>query len=99
MSGDRQVGSRVICYSDGWCEQGGYITTTNYSTVTLLKRMKNTSYTITIGCARNSGTTCSGQQNDQVFKASNTQTSFYIYVNDTSGNSDYWRVSGMAYGY
>ena len=31
-------------YSDGWCEQGGYISTSSTTTVTLLKAYANTSY-------------------------------------------------------
>lgn len=51
MSGDRQVGSRVICYSDGWCEQGarwGGTTSSEWqsSSVTLVKAYKDNNYSL-----------------------------------------------------
>ena len=36
-------------YSDGWCEQGGY-TTTDESTVNLLKTFANTNYSLELCC-------------------------------------------------
>ena len=49
MSGDRQVDSRVICYSDGWCEQGGRypnFASPSSGTFKLLKEYKDTNYMV-----------------------------------------------------
>lgn len=95
MSGDRQVDSRVICYSDGWCEQGGYVSgSAGNKTVTLLKKMKNTSYNIAGQNKYSTGTTLYATD---VVDGSVTKTGFTYYVPYAYGA--YWRVAGIADGY
>lgn len=85
-------------WSDGWCEQGGKVTTASHqygsTTISLLKQMVDTNYNITLG-GRN--TTQSG---NYVFTvgSSVTTSSFDIWDERTTGgnheNECYWRVSG-----
>ena len=85
-------------YSNGWCEQGGKVTTASHqygsTTISLLKQMVDTNYNITLG-GRN--TTENG---NYVFTvgSSVTTSSFDIWDERTTGgnheNECYWRVSG-----
>ena len=85
-------------WSDGWCEQGGKVTTASHqygsTTISLLKQMIDTNYNITLG-GRN--TTENG---NYVFTvgSSVTTSSFDIWDERTTGgnheNECYWRVSG-----
>lgn len=95
MSGDRQVGSRVICYSDGWCEQGGFITGGGSAvTVTLLKPYKNTRYSVTTAEATATASGNAGQANSEVKGSAMTYAKIVFYVNTASAYL-YWRAAGM----
>lgn len=81
-------------YPDGWCEQGGYVSSgTPPITVTLLKQMKNTNYAISIQQANNVG------GNPQHYASVVTgRTTTSITVNQYSNYffPYFWEVKGYA---
>lgn len=82
-------------YSDGWCEQGGITNgAAGAVTVTLPKKMKNTSYNIAGQIKYSSGTLLYATD---VIDGSVTKTGFTYYVPYAYGA--YWRAAGIADGY
>ena len=81
-------------WSDGWCEQGGYSTSSNI-TIKLLKTYANTDYTITLGKAFN--TEISSRFPNIV---STTKTTAQFKVTGTYNNKTgtdcyfYWETKG-----
>ena len=81
-------------WSDGWCEQGGYSTSSNV-TITLLKTYANTNYTITLGKAFNNET---NTRFPNIVSTTKTTTQFKVtgVYNNTSGTDCYfyWETKG-----
>lgn len=77
-------------YSDGWTEQGGICSNTNYATVTLPLPMLDSGYTIVLGP--------NGYDNDAVSRSITdvTKTTFRIKVgyNGSITRNSYWYVCG-----
>lgn len=83
-------------YSDGWIEQGGYISANNTDTTTivLLQEMENTKYFVNFTQSLDKSST---QTTINVTLIPNTQTttSFGILsTNNLNNNSFYWQVNG-----
>lgn len=73
-------------WSDGWCEQGGYSSSSN---ITFLQQMANTNYTISIGNYRNGSATSSDFRYVTAYSVSG-----FTKVID-SNESFWWRVAGQ----
>lgn len=80
-------------YSDGFCEQGGYVNAHNVQTVTLPTAFRDTNYNVYLGSARTSASQA-GEANDQVYRSTFTTDSFNMYINNTSGNTIFWHACG-----
>jgi len=81
-------------YKSGWIEQGGICTSYNYQTITFPIPMIDKNYSVQL-TPRRTSTTQAGTANDQVLFNNCTANSIYVYVNNTSNNGVFWRVSGM----
>lgn len=88
-------------YSDGWCEQGGFFTkTTNPTTVTLFKEMRDDNYVVVLQpTIENSA----DLYEYQIYAGNKTPTSFGTVAgsyNNNGGNTVtrgcYWEVKGYA---
>ena len=87
--------SWYVVYSDGWCEQGGFINT-NHGTISLLKTMQDTNYIVTVqpkASDKGYPSSC------QYFVSELTTNSFYSSYQGLSGGSGsplgrYWQASG-----
>ena len=81
-------------YSDGWCEQGGYSTSSNV-TIKLLKTYANTNYTITLGKAFNNET---NTRFPNIVSTTKTKSQFKVTgtYNNTTGTDCYfyWETKG-----
>lgn len=81
-------------YSDGWCEQGGYSTSSNV-TIKLLKTYANTNYTITLGKAFNDET---NTRFPNIVSTTKTTAQFKVTgtYNNTTGTDCYfyWETKG-----
>lgn len=81
-------------YSDGWCEQGGYSTSSNV-TIKLLKTYANTNYTITLGKAFNDET---NTRFPNIVSTTKTTAQFKVTgtYNNTVGTDCYfyWETKG-----
>lgn len=81
-------------YSDGWCEQGGYSTSSNVI-ITLLKTYANTNYTITLGKAFNIET---NTRFPNIVSTTKTTAQFKVTgtYNNTTGTDCYfyWETKG-----
>ena len=84
-------------YKSGWIEQGGIQYATNSVTaytITFLKAMADSNYTVTIGCGDNTA-----NANVYLFQFDRTTDGFKLYSNITSGGVNVghcWRVEGMS---
>lgn len=85
-------------YSDGWCEQGGYIvgSTSAATTVNLLKSMPNTEYVLLIGGTNNTNSRSSGNPSyrgiyQQTGVIESKATDSFVLGNGTSIT---WRACG-----
>ena len=77
-------------YSDGWCEQGGYVTpTATTTTINLYKAYDNTNYTILSGASYVSNSNLYSP----TMGVSKTTSSFSIYTNSTSYRY-WWEAKG-----
>lgn len=87
-------------WSDGWCEQGGYISSAMASntttTVTLHHPMKDGNYTIT-ACERYTSGTSDNNNENYWINAAPTTTKFTLYNSAGGYKTLYWRVEGYAY--
>ena len=81
-------------WSDGWCEQGGYSTSSNV-TIKLLKTYANTNYTITLGKAFNNET---NTRFPNIVSTTKTTAQFKVTgtYNNTTGTDCYfyWETKG-----
>lgn len=78
-------------WSDGWCEQGG-VTSSLSETVTLLKEMADTNYTVNVTCKRGTAAQ-SAEGNSCGYSVSTTQ----IFVHSGVTNyGAYWTIAGYA---
>ena len=81
-------------WSDGWCEQGGYSTSSNV-TITLLKTYANTNYTITLGKAFKNET---NTRIPNIVSTTKTTAQFKVTgtYNNTAGTDCYfyWETKG-----
>ena len=79
-------------YSNGWCEQGGRVTSTGAQTVMLLKTYKNTNYTIQTSTVMTSAT---NSYASSVLSTDKTGNSWKAFCYASSGyNGFYWQTSG-----
>lgn len=76
-------------WSDGWCEQGG-VTTIMSNTVTLLKEMADTNYTVTVTCRRSTNPVTQ-EGNACGYAVSTTQA---FICSGASYYGAYWTVCG-----
>lgn len=79
-------------YSDGWCEQGGFVLgTSNYrKTITFLKEFNNADYSVTFGAQYTSSATAT----PLVETSTKVSTGFTLINADNSNYSTYWRAEG-----
>ena len=81
-------------WSDGWCEQGGYSTSSNII-ITLLKTYANTNYTITLGKAFNNE---ANSRFPNIVSTAKTTAQFKVtgVYNNTTGTDCYfyWETKG-----
>lgn len=84
--------SWYVVYSDGWCEQGGFIQANiNWQTCTLLKPFVNTNYNIYVS---GSGTTA-GQGNSPCYvNNSNKTINSFQYTSAGVVNNIFWQACG-----
>ena len=77
-------------YSDGWCEQGGYVDAQAVvtTTISLLKSYKNTNYNISL---TNSTSVTTNKSSPHVTSAT---TSSFTYWNENANGDVYWQASG-----
>lgn len=84
-------------YSDGWCEQGGSVTTTSSINVQFLKTFANTNYEPTLTVGESSAVDVWGDK-PTVITSSLTTSSMNIFLNPRSGQyptrTVYWQVCG-----
>ena len=78
-------------WSDGFCEQWGYVLSVNKTTtITLLKKMIDTNYSITC-----TGTEATGEKDNGSMNAYNpTTTEFNIYNTSDNVSNCYWKATG-----
>lgn len=78
-------------WSDGYCEQWGYVLSVNKTTtITLLKKMIDTNYSITC-----TGTEATGEKDNGSMNAYNpTTTEFNIYNTSDNVSNCYWKATG-----
>lgn len=71
-------------WSDGWKEQGGYVTSS--STVTFHKAFSNTNYTVSLG---------DSPQNDTWNSGASSLTTTTVYISKANNQGVFWRASGF----
>lgn len=86
-------------YSDGWCEQGGYIASTstdsNIVTVNLLKQFTNTNYNVAIANSASSSVSDSTNVNRYGVIKSYTSSTINIMIRSTTYQTGcFWQASG-----
>ena len=79
-------------YSDGWCEQGGFVTgTSNYrKVITFLKEFNNANYSVYFGAQYTSNATAT----PLVETSTKTSTGFTMISADNANYSTYWEAKG-----
>lgn len=83
-------------WSDGWCEQGGYIEANNHHTntaVTLLKAYANTNYNAQLTGTESVNSGDNGSWNI-LDGTSKTIASFYAYNSSDNSSNFYWETKG-----
>ncbi len=82
-------------YSDGWCEQGGYVAMNSTSkNVTLFKKLANTNASVYVSCIK-SYTNGNWDIGIAGAKIASTTTITITAGRDNGGGGVYWRVCGM----
>jgi hypothetical protein len=82
-------------YSDGWCEQGGIVSSVDYynsKTISFAKTFSDTNYCLSITCKTNSNQVVNASTTLQVYNYSDSQANVFN-VSTTSINA-YWRACG-----
>lgn len=82
-------------YSDGWCEQGGIVSSVDYynsKTISFAKTFSDTNYCLSITCKTNSNQVVNAHTTLQVYNYSDSQANVFN-VSTTSINA-YWRACG-----
>ncbi len=79
-------------WSDGWCEQGGYVagTTNNRKTVTFHQAFADTNYTVTFGAQH----TTTFQDNTLVETSTKATTGFTLINSNNANVGAYWEAKG-----
>ena len=84
-------------YSDGWCEQGGYVTNvSNGAIVTLCRNFKDTNYMVMLQPSSHTYTTSPG--NYIAIPQNKTTNNFSLYLNNGS-NTAFGMVEWQAKGF
>lgn len=80
-------------YSDGWCEQGGFVegTNNNRKVITFLKQFADTNYTVVFG----SQYTSTSSSTPLVETSTKATTGFTLISNSTTTFSSYWEAKGF----
>lgn len=82
-------------YDDGWCEQGGIVSSVDYynpKTISFAKTFSDTNYCLSITCKTNSNQVVNANTTLQVYNYSDSQANVFN-VSTTSINA-YWRACG-----
>ena len=79
-------------WSDGWCEQGGRVTGTSAVTVTMLKKYRDTNYSVNINGIENG--TSTGQITVQYYGARSLTTGNFVVQTSSALGKIVWEAKG-----